>query len=228
MQRVPAEVAAYRAGCRAQMLGRFYSGWAHFAFSSLWAGGAIALCIARVRAPRWWELLIVPITFLYANRAEYRGHRGPMHHRRPGRLRARIFERHTVMHHRFYTHEAMSIESMRDAKMTLFPPVLILFFLGLSGLPVVLGLALLTTRNIAYLFGATAVGYFLCYEWLHFAYHLPERTLANLPFLRALRRHHQTHHDPARMQRWNFNVTFPIWDRLRGTCYRPDGEDVLK
>jgi len=32
-----------------------------------------------------------------------------------------------------------------------------------------------------------------------------------------LRRHHAAHHDPRLMTRYNFNVTFPIADRLFGT-----------
>jgi sterol desaturase/sphingolipid hydroxylase (fatty acid hydroxylase superfamily) len=38
--------------------------------------------------------------------------------------------------------------------------------------------------------------------------------------VRALRRHHAVHHDPELMQRWNFNVTVPLWDLVRGTIHR--------
>ena len=37
----------------------------------------------------------------------------------------------------------------------------------------------------------------------------------------TLRRHHAAHHDPARMTRWNFNITFPIADAIVGTTFRP-------
>ena len=38
--------------------------------------------------------------------------------------------------------------------------------------------------------------------------------------VRVLRRHHQAHHDLGLMQRWNFNITFPICDAVFGTLYR--------
>ena len=63
------------------------------------------------------------------------------------------------------------------------------------------------------------------YEWLHFGYHVPaDSPIGRLPLVAALRRHHQTHHDPALMASWNFNITFPIGDRLFGTSHPgPDG-----
>ena len=33
--------------------------------------------------------------------------------------------------------------------------------------------------------------------------------------------HHAVHHTPELMQRWNFNVTVPLWDWVRGTIYKP-------
>ena len=77
---------------------------------------------------------------------------------------------------------------------------------------------------MARLFVATAVGYFLTYEWLHFAYHQPPDGFIGRRWLvRELRAHHTLHHDVARMQKWNFNITFPICDTLFGTTHR--GED---
>ena len=78
------------------------------------------------------------------------------------------------------------------------------------------------SRNVAWLFVTLAVGYFLTYEWLHFLYHQdPAGRLGRLPFVRALRRHHQRHHDPSLMGRWNFNITFPISDWLFKTMRPP-------
>jgi sterol desaturase/sphingolipid hydroxylase (fatty acid hydroxylase superfamily) len=48
-------------------------------------------------------------------------------------------------------------------------------------------------------------------------------TFARLRATRALRRHHERHHAPER--RWNFNVTVPLWDVLRGTLWSA-GEDA--
>jgi len=213
---VPVAVAAFREEYRTQQIGARYSGWLHLAFTSIGSLAVIALAATRVESPTAAELLTIPATFLFANLVEYRGHRGPMHRRRRGL--ALLFERHTRQHHRYYTHEAMSYESARDFKMVLFPPVMLLFFLGVVAAPVGALLFWLASRNVALLYVATAMGYFLTYEWLHFSHHLPAgHPLARLGVLRRLRAHHRVHHDPARMNAHNFNITFPICDRLFGT-----------
>lgn len=219
---IPADVAAFRARLRAERIPRRYNGVAHFLFTSSVSLAIVAWCAATVRAPRAWELSTVPLTFLFANFVEYRAHRGVMHHRIPPF--GLVFERHTPSHHGFYTHDAMAAESPRDYYMVLFPPVLIVFFFSLFALPVGLALAWLTTANVARLFVATAVGYFLTYEWLHFAYHQPaDSFIGRRALVRRLRAHHTAHHDRALMQKHNFNITFPICDALFGTTWR--GED---
>ena len=219
---IPEKVATFRAHFREQYISPRYSGVAHFLFTSIVSLTVVGYCAATVRAPRWWELLTVPAAFLFANFVEYRAHRGVMHHRTPPFQL--VFERHTPSHHGFYTHEAMAAESPRDYYMVLFPPVLIVFFFGLFALPVGLLLAWLATANVARMFVATAVGYFLTYEWLHFAYHQPAGGFIGRRWLvRTLRAHHTLHHDVERMQKWNFNITFPICDALFGTTHR--GED---
>jgi len=46
---------------------------------------------------------------------------------------------------------------------------------------------------------------------------LPEGSkLGELKLIRALKRHHQAHHNPALMNDYNFNITFPIWDWVKG------------
>jgi hypothetical protein len=216
---VPDKVASFRARCRDEYISRRYSGVAHFLFTSTVSLTIIGWCVAMVHAPRWWELLTVPLTFLFANFVEYRAHRGVMHHRTPPF--GLVFDRHTPAHHGFYTHEAMAAESTRDYYMVLFPPVLIVFFFGLFALPVGLLLAWLSTPNVARLFVATAVGYFLTYEWLHFSYHQPAESFIGRRWLvRRLRAHHTLHHDLRKMQKCNFNITFPICDAIFGTTYR--------
>jgi sterol desaturase/sphingolipid hydroxylase (fatty acid hydroxylase superfamily) len=65
------------------------------------------------------------------------------------------------------------------------------------------------------------MSYFLTYEALHFAYHLhPESWVGRLPLMDVLRRHHTRHHDPKLMGLYNFNITFPICDRVFGTSWR--------
>jgi len=103
------------------------------------------------------------------------------------------------------------------------PNIGVSYFFGVDGISTLLILlttllGMLATANVGWLFVATAVGYFLTYEWLHWAYHQPPTTrIGRLRVVRRLRRHHLVHHDPHRMTKVNFNITFPIGDRLFGT-----------
>ena len=62
------------------------------------------------------------------------------------------------------------------------------------------------------------------YEVTHLSYHLQSDIwVMRIPILghvlRALSRHHARHHDVRLMQKWNFNVTVPLWDFFLGTHY---------
>ena len=204
------DAAAARARLR-RGIGARYSGALHFAFTSAVALAVIAVALSRLREPSPLAFATVPLTFLYANFVEWRAHRGPMH--RKVRGLSLVHERHALQHHAFFTSADMEIDSGRDFKMVLFPPVLIVFFFGLFAVPVGFALRLAFGTNVAALFVATAMGYFLLYEWLHLAYHLP----VHLPGIERLRKHHAAHHDPRLMTRSNFNITFPICDAIFGT-----------
>ena len=211
--------AAYREEYRREHVPPHYQGWLHLAFTFGVGGLALAGCVLRLEQPTALEWLTVPLTFLYANLAEYWGHRGPMHHRRRGL--GLVYERHTRQHHRFFTDQDMPIDGLRDLRAVLFPPVLMTFFIVAFALPAALLLDWLATPDVAWLFVATSLAYFLNYEFLHLAYHLPaSHPLARLPLVGRLKRLHQAHHDPRLMARCNFNITYPIGDTLFGTLHR--------
>ncbi len=214
-----ASTAAYRKQYRAQFIGPRYQGWLHFAFTFGVATTICVLCAMQLHAVRPLEWLTIPLTFLYANLSEYIGHRGPMHHLRPG-LRL-VYERHSRQHHRFFTDDSMEYEGTRDFKVVLFPPLLVSFFFLAFGAPVAILVAWLTTPNIGYLFALTSAAYFLNYEMLHFTYHLPRtHWIAQLPIMVTLRRLHTTHHNQELMAKYNFNISYPIWDVIFGTLHK--------
>jgi hypothetical protein len=216
-------VADYRARFRREEIGPAYRGWLHFGFTSVVSLGVILLSISRLEGVGALEWLTVPLVLLYANLAEYLGHRGPMH--RPVRGLKLIYQRHAKQHHRFFTDQAMAFDGTRDFKAVLFPPLMIVFFIGGFGLPLWILLYFVASANAAWLALATAVAYFLNYEWLHFAYHCdPESRIGRIPGLAALRRLHLQHHDPRLMTRYNFNITYPVGDWLFRTLYRPEPE----
>jgi hypothetical protein len=208
--------AEYRESYRREHIGPRYSGRAHLSFAVVFSLGGIALCALFLQDVRPLEWLTVPLAFLYANLAEYAGHRWVMH--RKVRGLGLIYERHAKQHHRFFTDRHMALEGWRDCKAVLFPVVLMVFFFGAFALPLGLLLAWLTTVNVALLFVMVALAYYLNYELLHLAYHLPEGSpLLRLPFIVRLRRLHHRHHDPRLMATRNFNITYPIGDWLFGT-----------
>jgi sterol desaturase/sphingolipid hydroxylase (fatty acid hydroxylase superfamily) len=116
----------------------------------------------------------------------------------------------------------MFIRDWREVKLVLLPAWGVLAII-VAGLPIALAFWVAGVPNVAALWVASVVGYVLMYEWLHLAYHLPaEGPIGGLRVTRWLRRHHQRHHAPQLMQRWNFNVTLPLWDHVRGTVWRPE------
>lgn len=208
--------AEYRALYRRENVGPRYSGKAHLGFAVAFSLGGMALCISLLDAVQPLEWLAIPLTFLYANLVEYAGHRWVMHRRVRGL--GLIYERHAGQHHRFFTDQHMALEGWQDCKVVLFPALLMVFYFGVFATPVGLLLAWLTTPNAALLFVTVALGYYLNYELLHLAYHLPDGSrLLRLPFLPRLRQLHHRHHEPELMASRNFNITYPIGDWLFST-----------
>jgi hypothetical protein len=208
--------AEYRRQYRAEHIGPGYRGQLHLAFALVFSLGGIILASLQLDAVQPLEWLTLPLAFLYANLVEYAGHRWVMHRKVPGL--GLIYRRHAGQHHRFFTDEHMALEGWADCKVVLFPAVLMVFFFGAFALPLGLLLAWLTTSNVAWLFVIMALAYYLNYELLHLAYHLPDDSrLLDLPFLRRLRRLHHRHHRQDRMAHTNFNITYPIGDWLFGT-----------
>ncbi|MDX1624893.1 MAG: sterol desaturase family protein [Wenzhouxiangellaceae bacterium] len=210
---------AYRDRYRAENIPDGYSAIRHVAALALLVMGGIGVAVWRIDDVAAVEWLAVPLTFLYANLAEYLGHRYVMHRRVPGL--GLIFERHALQHHRFFTGRDMPLGSVRDLRAVLFPPTLLLFFFGAFALPAGLLLTWAFSANVAWLFVATALAYYGSYEVLHTLYHLPDDSrVLRWPFVRSLQRLHREHHDPSCMQSHNFNITWPICDALFGTLDR--------
>ncbi len=220
---VIAERAAERDGIAARSIPRRYSGWLHVAYFNLLAGCVIGWAISGLAHPTAFELALAPLFLVFANAFEWWIHRGPMHHR--VKPLGELFDRHTLTHHAYFSDRDMEIRSARELKLVLFPPFALPFFILLtSPLPIAAGW--LISANAARVFFASAIGYYLIYEWLHLFHHLPrESWIGRRAPVAKLRTHHRRHHDPARMTRGNFNVSFPLWDRVRGTIL--SGDDAI-
>lgn len=216
---------AVRARCLSR--GRFYNPWVHLGVTSIFGLSAIAAASTQLGALTWHHLVFGAVLFVAANAAEWRIHKSLLHVRSP--LAPMLYDRHTPEHHVIFVTGDMEIRSTREFKLVLIPAYgIVLAFAGLSpliaafwfGWPFALGEPA-SQHAYAGVFTIVTMAYLVSYEWLHLVWHLPEDSaLGRLGLVRALKRHHALHHDPRLMQRWNFNVTLPLWDVVRRTYYR--------
>jgi hypothetical protein len=211
-----------RAEYRDELLARVprrYSPLLHLAIPSLGGLALVAAALSSLHDLQAWQVAFVPLFLVLGNAIEWHAHRGLLHRRT--RFLEVLYERHTPQHHMMYVADDMAIRSVREFRFVLLPAYG-LFAIVLLTSPVAIALGVLAGRNLAALWVASAALYVLSYEWLHLSYHLPSQgRIGRLALVRFLRRHHQAHHALHLMQRWNFNVTVPIWDVVRGTVYRP-------
>lgn len=195
-----------------------YSPWRHMALTLVLATALATVGLALAARARAADWLLLPAFLVIANFLEWMVHRHPMH--RP--LRPRIMYRnHSQLHHLAFTDANMVIGPSEDLGLIMMPWYTMLGLFALAS-PVMVAAGLLRGPGLAGVFLLGAVAYFLCYELLHALYHLPDAVLdrAGIGRVRAFRRlqaHHRHHHILGRMAAVNFNVTFPLMDRLFGT-----------
>jgi hypothetical protein len=205
----------------------WYSGALHFLGINVGASALVVGCVLALESPAVWQLGVGAGSFAFANLFEWWVHRGPLHKRT--RFLERLYQRHTKEHHVVFTHLGMQIEDLRQLKLVLFPPWVLPLMVSMAA-PVPALLWALGSRDLALVFFASAMAYYLVYEWLHLLHHWPRDTwLGRRWLVRTLRRHHTRHHDPARMTRGNFNVSFPLADWLLGSTLAAgegEGEEV--
>lgn len=202
-----------------------YSPTLHVLIPALMGGLTFAAALYRLRLDtiRAADLLTVPLTLLGSFGFEWRAHKDILHRRMP--LLGLIYERHELCHHVIFTNDDMAMRSRGEMWLILMPPyAIVLVFLALV-LPFAAGMEALLGTNPAMLLVATSMLFFLSYEWLHLAYHLPpEHPISRLGIIARLREHHRRHHDPRLMKRYNFNVTVPLFDWFHRTIWSPERE----
>jgi sterol desaturase/sphingolipid hydroxylase (fatty acid hydroxylase superfamily) len=206
---------------------RWYSPALHLAIPAVTGIAIIAFALSRIEDLRAWQVAFVPVFLAFGNLVEWHAHRDLLH-RRTWPLEV-LYVRHTPQHHAIYLSDDMYIREFRELKFVLLPAYGVAAIAVVTS-PITIALWAAGQRNLAALWLASVVFYLLTYEWLHLAYHLPaEGVVGGWRVTRWLRRHHQRHHAPELMQRWNFNVTVPLWDHVRGTVYRApeDGAEGL-
>jgi hypothetical protein len=168
---------------------------------------------------KWTDLLVIPGVILLANYYEWRVHRDVLHKRFwPFEV---IYDQHTPMHHMVYVEEDMAIRDVKEFRLVLIPAAGVLGIV-LAAAPVALALAHFWSPAAGWLFLLSASLFMVSYEVLHLCYHAPSNSFVGRRALIArLRAHHARHHDPRLMQRYNFNVTVPLFDWIMGTMAPP-------
>lgn len=213
-ERMSRRQAAFRADFRTK-IGRLYHGWVHVALIYAIGLATIWYAVLQVRAPAWYEWLIVPVAFLGANLFEWWLHKYVMHRPIPGLTG--IYKRHVLAHHQFFTEYEHTIDEVRDFRIVFFPPYALVTFIAMSLAPALL-LGSVGLPDAGWLLLITNTAIYLNYEFFHFCCHVKDdRLVRHIPFVNTIRRHHAAHHNTAIMMERNFNLTYPIGDWLFGT-----------
>ena len=196
----------------------------HLALPTLFGLGALVFAVTQIHALRPVELLTIPITVLVAFGFEWRVHKSILHRRIPGL--GVIYDRHELQHHVVFTDEDMPFRSPRELQLILMPAYAVLL-IALINAPLAYLASRFVAPNVGYIYLVTSMGFFLTYEWLHLAYHLPKaHPVGRIGLLARLREHHRRHHEPRLMRAWNFNVTVPVFDVIHGTTWTREREEA--
>ena len=204
----------------------WYNPWAHLAATT--GIGLVTLAISAAMLatrlpPSATDWLVVPGVCLLANFFEWRVHKHVLHRRRWPLTY--IYDQHTPMHHVVYVEEDMALRSVSEFRLVLIPAAGVLGIV-VAAAPFAWAVGHFGSAAAGWLFLVTASSYLVTYEVLHLCYHAPPSTrIGRSRVIRFLARWHTKHHDPRFMQRWNFNVIFPLFDYVLGTMAGDDPHD---
>lgn len=201
-----------------ESLPKWYSGKLNFVWMATFCAVTIALAASQLDSPSFYEWLLLPVFFVFANGVEWFIHSTLLHNEFP--FAKELYRRHTILHHAAYTHNDMSFNKDIEIGLVLFPvwafPTILLLIS-----PVPLTLWWLGYPNAALLFLITGTSYYFLYECFHFMHHMSQDSpIAQIPFIQKVRQLHLRHHDPRVMSQKNFNIFLPLFDRILGTIDR--------
>jgi hypothetical protein len=200
----------------------WYNPYLHLAAPTLVCLALMVGAILSLRGPAPLVWLTVPLTLLFAFGFEWRVHKNVLHRRTAGV--ELLYNRHELAHHVVYTYDDITMRSAREWWLVLMPAYAVVL-VALINAPLTLVVGLVAGHDAGCLYLLTSMFFFLSYEWLHLAYHLPKDSfIGRLALVARLRELHRRHHDPRLMKRWNFNVTFPLFDWIHGTVWSPERE----
>jgi hypothetical protein len=193
----------------------WYSPYAHLAATTGIGLSVLVVSILMLHHVRWSDLLVIPVVIGFSNYFEWRAHKDVLHRRRwPLEV---IYDKHTPMHHMIYVEGDMALRSVKEFRLVLIPAAGVLGIV-LAAAPAAVVIGRFWSPAAGWLFLLSASLFMVSYEVLHLCYHAPkDSVVGRLGLIALLRAHHARHHDPRLMQRYNFNVTVPLFDWIMGT-----------
>ena len=195
----------------------WYRWWAHVALLvGIW-GGVVLGCALRLENVQWWHWGAFALALIAFNALEYFAHRWPFHHK----TRIPIaYERHTLIHHAFFTWERNGLDRWQNLRYVLQPPFALVLIFGIFTPGTLALLRWAPEPNFAWLHLLAIAVYYAVYEGFHTAAHLPDgHWLGKNALVRFVTLHHRRHHDPKLMLHYNFNFAFPLFDWVFGTLW---------
>jgi hypothetical protein len=157
-----------------------------------------------------WQLFALPVGWVIFNFAIYFIHRELGHVKRSW---AKLFyQRHSGDHHTFFTDEDYCFEELKDFRVILFPPLLIIAVCILAGVMVLISPDALL--NMARLLAVSMVSGYLLYEFFHACHHLPDHyPITQWPWFKQMREWHRVHHHKD-FKHCNMNLVIPLADYI--------------
>ncbi len=222
LAQIKPEVEKFREEFRKNKIPKWYIPEFHLGTNIIIILTIFTICLMNIKNPTWSDLSVIPAMLIGGNFFVWAFHKYPLH--RPFKLMPQAFKIHTLSHHYFYTNEAIIYRDKKDFIILFFP---VHFVLPVNGIlfPAIAYFSHqygLLSLNAAFLLVFMASLYLVLYEVFHFVCHLPEDSkVLRIPFFKNAWKHHRLHHNKKFMGRYNFNIVFPLFDRIFKT-YKED------
>jgi len=207
------KIETIRARFRQQAIKDRYSPYLHLGANISLLLISIIIQITQYQKPQWLDFIPFFAVFILGNFAVYFIHRYPLHGFYKWNMYA--YGSHTRRHHVFFQNDLMTFNGKSDWFTIFFPIEIIIFFVIIYHPIFYIMLKPFIGHNatVSYLIASSC--YFLLYEFVHYCSHLEmDHPLLKIKHLRHMRIHHEIHHCPKLMGKYNFNIVYTLADRI--------------
>jgi hypothetical protein len=207
------KIEIVRTSFREEALKNRYKPYLHLGGNLLLLMASILLNMFQYKNPKWIDFIPFAVVLILGNFVVYIIHRYPLHGFYKWNMYA--YGSHTRRHHIFFQNHAMTFNGKSDWFTIFFPVEIVIFFVLVYHPLFYILLKPLIGHNAATSYLIASSGYFLLYEFVHYCSHLPlNHPLLKIKHLRDMRMHHEIHHCPKLMGKYNFNIVYSLADRV--------------